>query len=188
MSRLVEHVNITGRVSDLPHSGAPPVTSVCQDNFIRQRHLRDRFMTSKSTSNVVIGKHGRSIYRDTVINRLCEHRIHCSRPARCQGLTKLPIFVAFLFRVTLAITVKPSTLMFKRCQNCSHQKLSLSHFACLPHQVVLYTLRQTWVLHLTLTAELDKLAFQNFVLKKFVQIGHLSQQRVSMTRCKVKII
>ena len=37
--RLVRHVNATGSLSDRLRPGAPPVTSVRQDNFIRLRHL-----------------------------------------------------------------------------------------------------------------------------------------------------
>ena len=52
-----------------------------------RRNDTNRFMTAHSTSHVVIGNRGRPIHRDTVINRFCERRIHCRRPARCQALT-----------------------------------------------------------------------------------------------------
>ena len=87
ITRLVQRVNMTGRVEDRPRSGAPRVTSVRQDNFIRQRHLRDRFLTAQGTSNVVVGNHGRPIHRTTVGRRLRERGIYCRRPARCQALT-----------------------------------------------------------------------------------------------------
>ena len=45
--------------ADRPRSGRPLVTSVRQDNYVRQRHLRDRFVTAESTSRLVVGKHGR---------------------------------------------------------------------------------------------------------------------------------
>ena len=44
------------------------MTSIRQDNMIRQRHLRDRFVTAQSMSHAVIGNRGRPIHRDTVIN------------------------------------------------------------------------------------------------------------------------
>ena len=44
------------------------MTSVRQDNFLRQRHLRDRFVTAESTSRLLVGKLGRP--RDTVRRRL----------------------------------------------------------------------------------------------------------------------
>ena len=45
-SRLVERVNVTGTAGVRPRSGASCVTSIRQDNMIRQRHLRDRFLTA----------------------------------------------------------------------------------------------------------------------------------------------
>ena len=68
ITRLVQRVNTTGSLSDRPRSGAPRVTSVRQDVFIRQRYLRDRFTTSKSTSAVVVGNRGRAVSRNTVRN------------------------------------------------------------------------------------------------------------------------
>ena len=47
--RLVLRVRVTETFADWPRSGRPHVTSARQDNFIRQRHLRDRFVMSKST-------------------------------------------------------------------------------------------------------------------------------------------
>ena len=68
--RLVQRVNFTGTVDDRPCSGPPRVTSLRQDNLIRQRHLRNKFSTAQSMSNTVIGNRGRPIHRDTVFNRL----------------------------------------------------------------------------------------------------------------------
>jgi len=70
ISRLVTCVNVTGTTADRPHPGQPRITSVRQDNYIRQRHLRNRFATAQSTANAMVGNRGRSIHRDTVINRL----------------------------------------------------------------------------------------------------------------------
>ena len=50
--RLVQRVNVAGTAADRPHSGAPRVTCVRQDNFIRQRHLRDRYTTAQATLNL----------------------------------------------------------------------------------------------------------------------------------------
>ena len=38
ITRLVQRVSVTGNLADRLRSGAPRVTSVTQDNFIRQRH------------------------------------------------------------------------------------------------------------------------------------------------------
>ena len=75
IARLVQRVNTTGSLPDRPRSGAPRVTSVRQDVFIRQHHLRDRFTTSQSTSSVVVGNRGRTVSRNTVRNRLREREI-----------------------------------------------------------------------------------------------------------------
>ena len=66
IARLAQCVNTTGSFSDRPRSGAPRVTSVRQGVFIRQRHLRDRFTASQSTSSVVVGNRGRIVSS-------CEH-------------------------------------------------------------------------------------------------------------------
>ena len=59
--RLEQRVNTTGRVSDTSRSGAPRVTSVPQDSFIRQRHLRNSVVTVQSTTSVVIRNRGRTV-------------------------------------------------------------------------------------------------------------------------------
>ena len=64
--RLVRRARVTGTFPNQPRSGRSRVTSVRQDNFIRQRHLRDRFVTAESTSHVVVGNRGRPISRYTV--------------------------------------------------------------------------------------------------------------------------
>ena len=81
-------VNATGTTTDRPRPGQPRITSVRQYNYIRQRHLRNRFATAQSTAKAMVGNRGRSIHRDTVMNRLRERGIHCRRPARCQALTQ----------------------------------------------------------------------------------------------------
>lgn len=88
ISRLVERVRLTGTVSDRPRTGQPRVTSQRQDNYIRQRHLRDRFATAAATASVIIGNRGRPIHRRTVSRRLKERRIRCRRPYHGPILTR----------------------------------------------------------------------------------------------------
>ena len=88
ITRLVTRVNATETTAERPRPGQPRVTSVRQDHYIRQRHLRNRFATAQSTANAIVGNRGRSIHRETVINRLRERVIYCRRPARCQALTQ----------------------------------------------------------------------------------------------------
>ena len=73
--------------ADRPRSGRPRVTSIRQDNFIRQCHLRDRFVTVESMSHVVVCNCGRPISRYTVRRRLRERGITCCRPYRSLVLT-----------------------------------------------------------------------------------------------------
>ena len=85
--RLVRRVRVTGTFADQPRSGRPRVTSARQDNFIRQRHLRDRFVTAESMSREVVGSLGRPISHYTVRRRLREWGITCRRPYRGLVLT-----------------------------------------------------------------------------------------------------
>ena len=68
IARLVQRINTTGTLKDRQRSGAPRVTSIRQDNYIRQHHLRDRFLTAQSTSDMDIGNRGRTISRNTVLS------------------------------------------------------------------------------------------------------------------------
>lgn len=86
--RLCRRVRVTGSFQDTHRTGRPRVTSGRQDVYIRQRHLRDRFLTAESTSRLVIGNHGRQISRFTVSNRLRERGIYCRRPFRGLVLTR----------------------------------------------------------------------------------------------------
>lgn len=88
ITRLVHRVNTTGSLLDRPRSGAPRVTSVRQDNYLRQRHLRDRFLTAQASSSTVIGNRGRTISPNTVRNRLRDYGISCYRPYRGMVLTQ----------------------------------------------------------------------------------------------------
>jgi len=80
--------NATGTTAERPRPGQPRVTSVRPDNYKRQRHLRNRFATAQSTADAMVDNRGRSIHRNTMINRLRERGIHCRRPAQCQVLTQ----------------------------------------------------------------------------------------------------
>ena len=55
--RLFRRYVATGSTNDRPRSGQPRVSIRRQDNYIRQRHLRDRFTTAVSTANVTRGIH-----------------------------------------------------------------------------------------------------------------------------------
>lgn len=88
VSRLLQRYNTTGTASDRPRPGTPRVTTRRQDVYIRQRHLRNRFLTATSTANIVIGNRGRAVSRNTVKNRLREHGISCYRPYKGIVLTR----------------------------------------------------------------------------------------------------
>jgi len=68
ITRLTRRVRETGTIADRPRSGAPCVTTVSQDNYIRQRHLHDRLLTVESTCSEVVGNHGVPVSRYTVRN------------------------------------------------------------------------------------------------------------------------
>ena len=89
--RLVRRINITGSLRDRPRPRPPRVTSVRQDNFIRQRHLRNRLATAisiYSTSPSCLGNRGRHISSNTVRRRLRERGINCWIPYRGMVLTE----------------------------------------------------------------------------------------------------
>lgn len=88
ISRLHQRFVATGSVADRPRPGQPRVTTRRQDNFIRQRHLRDRFTTAVSTASLIQGRRRRNIHARTVIRRLREYGIRCRRPYRGQILTQ----------------------------------------------------------------------------------------------------
>ena len=48
-------------------------TTARQEDYIRQRHLRNRFLTASSTLNLVVGTNGRPIYRSTMTKRLRDY-------------------------------------------------------------------------------------------------------------------
>lgn len=86
--RLLRRYRQTGSVSDRRRTGSPRVTSRRQDVYIRQRHLRNRFLTAQSTAVIVVGNRGRQIHRRTVSRRLREHQIRCRRPYRGAAFTE----------------------------------------------------------------------------------------------------
>ena len=50
---LVYHVNTTGRLLDRTRPCQPYMTSVRQENYVRQRHLCNRLLTAQETSSNV---------------------------------------------------------------------------------------------------------------------------------------
>ena len=78
----------TGSAADRPRPSQPRVTTRRQDNFKRQRHLRDRFTTAVSMASLIQGRRRRSIHARTVIRRLREYGIRYRRPYRGQILTQ----------------------------------------------------------------------------------------------------
>ena len=84
ISRLSRKFAVTGSTKDRPSR----VTTRRQDNFIRQRHLRDRFTTAVSTAAGMRGRRGRNISRFTVSRRLKDYGIRCRRPVKGQILTR----------------------------------------------------------------------------------------------------
>ena len=61
ISRLVQRLRATGRLTDRPRSGRPRVTTQRQDRRIRLVHLRNRLRTATETAREVIGTHGRRV-------------------------------------------------------------------------------------------------------------------------------
>ena len=78
ISRLVQRLRATGRLTDRPRSGRPRVTTQRQDRRIRLVHLRNRLRTA--TAREVIGTHGRRVCPRTVRNRLREFDLRPRRP------------------------------------------------------------------------------------------------------------
>ena len=86
--RLVRRFGATGSAADSPRSGAPRVTSRRQDNYIRVRHLRNRFLNAAQIALTTIGTRGRPVHRMTIFRRLREHGIRAHRPYRGPLLTQ----------------------------------------------------------------------------------------------------
>lgn len=61
------NVTETGDVIDKPRSGRPRVTSLRQNNLLRQRQMWDRFVTAEYTSCLVVGYLSPDIQRNFII-------------------------------------------------------------------------------------------------------------------------
>ena len=88
ISRLVQRLRATGRLTDRPRSGRPRVTTQHQDRCICLVHLRNRLRTATETAREVIGTHGRHVCPRTVRNRLREFDLRPRRPY--VGLNLMP--------------------------------------------------------------------------------------------------
>ena len=69
IQRLRQRVNETGQTSDRPRSGRPRVTTRGDDQYLRNIHLRDRFLTVTSSSENALAHR---VSRHTVARRLRE--------------------------------------------------------------------------------------------------------------------
>ena len=87
ISRLVQRLRATGRLTDRPRSGRPRVTTQRQDRRVRLVHLRNRLRTATETAREVIGTHGRRVCPRTVRNRLREFDLRPRRPYVGPNLT-----------------------------------------------------------------------------------------------------
>ena len=79
ISRLRDRFRATGRTADPPRPGQPRVTTPRQDVFIRQQHLRDRFMPATVSSRQIHGMPGQ-VCANTVRRRLQAAGIRARRP------------------------------------------------------------------------------------------------------------
>ena len=80
ISRLVQRLRATGRLTDRPRSERPRVTTQRQDRRIRLVHLRNWLRTTTETAREVIGTHGCRVCPRTVRNRLREFDLRPRRP------------------------------------------------------------------------------------------------------------
>ena len=87
ISRLVQRLRATGRLTDRPRSGRPRVTTQRQARRIRLVHLRNRLRTATETAREVIGTHDRRVCPRTVRNRLREFDLRPRRPYVGPNLT-----------------------------------------------------------------------------------------------------
>ena len=70
----------TGSMEDLPHSGRPCVTTLAQDHYILNQHLRNHFLTASATASVTPGTHNPRISAQTIRNLLAENNLRARRP------------------------------------------------------------------------------------------------------------
>ena len=82
-SRAIQNLCIifrtTGSTNDLPRRGRPRVTTLGQDRYIMNTHLRNRFQTATATAANTPGLHNNRISAQTVRNRLRENGLHARR-------------------------------------------------------------------------------------------------------------
>ena len=86
ISRLVQRLRATGRLTGRPRSGRPRVTTQRQNRRIRLVHLRNRLRTATETARE-IGTQGRRVCPRTVRNRLREFYLRPRRPYVGPNLT-----------------------------------------------------------------------------------------------------
>ena len=79
ITRLMARYRQTGRTSDRPRSGRPPVTTAVEDRYLRVLHLRNRFLTVTSSAETALGHR---VSRRTVSRRLRLHDLRAYRPFR----------------------------------------------------------------------------------------------------------
>lgn len=84
--RLLIRYQQTGQTQDRPRSGRPRVTTAAEDRYIRQIHLRNRFVTATSTAATALGH---VISRRTTLRRLRSAGLRAYRPFRGMALTLL---------------------------------------------------------------------------------------------------
>lgn len=77
--RLSQRNAATGSTADRRRSGQPRVTTPAQDRYIRQLHLRDRFLPAPETGRQVVGRRG-PVSEWTVRRRLREAGLAARRP------------------------------------------------------------------------------------------------------------
>ena len=77
--RLQQRLMATGSIADRPRQGQPRVTTPQQDAYIRQLHLRNRFLAAAVTARDVVGRRG-TISEHTVRRRLQAAGLNARRP------------------------------------------------------------------------------------------------------------
>ena len=87
ISRLVQRLRATGRLTDRPRSGRPRITTQRQDRRIRLVHLHNRLRTATETAKEVIRTHGHRVCPRTVRNRLREFYLRPRPPYMGPNLT-----------------------------------------------------------------------------------------------------
>ena len=84
--RLLIRYQQTGQTKDRPRSGRPRVTTAAEDRYIRQIHLRNRFVTATSTAAAALGH---VISPRTTLRRLRSAGLRAYRPFHGMALTLL---------------------------------------------------------------------------------------------------